>query len=127
MRARDRERFKKLLLERRAKLAGTLTSMADEALKPHGGGHDADEIADLGSDQFEQELTLGLMETERIEVKAIDAALDRIEDGSFGKCTCCGATIPNPRLKAIPQTPHCIECQSHKERHGVLPGQEDED
>ncbi|MCB9831665.1 MAG: TraR/DksA family transcriptional regulator [Planctomycetes bacterium] len=127
MRARERDRFKKLLLERRAKLSGTLISMADEALKPHGGGHDADEIADMGSDQFEQELTLGLMESERQEVNLIDEALDRIEDGSFGECLGCEATIPTPRLMAIPSARYCIACQSYIERHGSLPGDHDED
>ena len=127
MRARERDRFKKLLLEKRAKLAGTLISMADEALKPHGGGHDADEIADMGSDQFEQELTLGLMETERAAVKLIDEALDRIEDGSFGTCLGCQTVIPKPRLVAVPSCRYCIECQSHIEKFGSLPGEGEED
>ena len=126
MRARDREKFKKLLLQRRSKLTGTLSSMAEEALKTHGSSHGVEEIADLGSDQYEQELTLVLMESERGEVQAIDEALNRIDDGSFGKCTCCSAKIPPPRLNAIPHAPYCIECQSHLERTGVLPDHEEE-
>ena len=125
MRAREKEKFKKLLLERRARLSGTLSSMADEALKTHGSGHDADEIADLGSEQFEQELTLGLMESEHVEVQAIDAALDKIEDGSYGRCESCSTAIPVSRLKALPSARNCINCQSHIERFGVPPEKEE--
>lgn len=126
MRARDREKFKKLLLDRRRQLTGTLSSMAEEALKTHGGGQGVDEIADIGSDQYEQELTLGLMAAERDEVKAIDDALDRIEDGSYGKCSGCQTAIPPLRLAAVPAAEYCIECQSHVEKYGVPPGEEED-
>ena len=127
MRARDREKYKKLLLERRRQLTGSLDSMAEEALKTHGGGGaGADEIADLGSDQYEQELTLGLMQAERVEVQNIDDALDRIEDGSYGKCQGCEVNIPTPRLNAVPAAEFCIECQSHVEKYGVPPGEMDD-
>ncbi len=126
MRARDREKFKTLLVERRRRLTGSLSSMAEEALKTHGSGQGVDEIADMGSDQYEQELTLGLMATERVQVQAIDQALDRIEDGTYGKCLGCKAAIPVPRLTAVPAAEYCIECQSHVEKYGVPPGVEEE-
>ncbi len=125
MRAREREKYKKLLLERRRQLTGTLSSMAEEALKTHGAGQTVDELADVGSDQYEQELTLGLMQAERVEVQAIDKALDRIEDGSYGKCAGCNVNIPAPRLNAVPAAEYCIECQSHVEKFGVPPGQDE--
>lgn len=126
MRARDREKFKKLLLDRRRQLTGSLSSMAEEALKPGGGAQGVDEIADLGSDQYEQELTLGLMQAEQDEVNSIDEALNRIEDGTYGKCASCDVAIPAPRLKAVPAADYCIECQSHVEKYGVPPGEEEE-
>ena len=126
MRARDREKFKKLLLERRRQLTGSLTSMAEEALKTHGGGQGVDEIADISSDQYEQELTLGLMQTERVEVKNIDNALERIDAETYGKCCGCEVQIPAPRLNAVPAAAFCIECQSHVEKYGVAPGHEEE-
>lgn len=127
MRARDREKYKKLLLDRRRQLTGSLSSMADEALKTHGGGQSIDDIADMGSDQYEQELTLSLMASEHDEVKLIDEALDRVEDGSYGKCLGCDCTIPTPRLNAVPAAEYCIECQSHVEKYGAPPGAEEED
>lgn len=120
MRATELKKYKRILLERRLKLNGTLSSMADEALKPNGGGQDADEIADFGSDQFEQELTLGLMETEQSAIKEIDLALDRIEDGSFGKCDGCEEKIPKPRLEALPSARYCIACQEKLEKFGEI-------
>ena len=65
MRATELNKYKKRLLERRQQLAGTLSAMQSEALKPGGGGSDVDEIADMGSDQFEQDMTLGLIENEQ--------------------------------------------------------------
>ncbi len=127
MRARDREKFKKLLLDRRRQLTGTLSSMAEEALKTHGTGQGIDDIADMGSDQYEQELTLGLMATERVEVQSIDQALDRVDDGTYGKCCGCKTAIPVPRLTAVPAAQYCIDCQSHVEKYGVPPGEEEEE
>ncbi|MFT7617801.1 MAG: DnaK suppressor protein [Planctomycetota bacterium] len=127
MRARDRDKFKQLLLDRRRQLTGSLNSMADEALKTHGGGQSVDDIADMGSDQYEQELTLSLMASERVEVKSIDDALDRVDAGTYGKCLGCPVQIPAPRLNAVPAAEFCIECQSHVEKFGVPPGVEEED
>ena len=118
MRQAELQRYKKLLLEKRERLSGTLSSMRSEALKPNGTGQDVDEIADLGSDQFEQELTLGLMESEQEEVDHIDDALQRIEDGTFGNCEECEKAIPKPRLDALPFARCCIACQSAKEKGG---------
>ena len=81
MRATELKKYKRILLERRQQLTANLSSMADEALKPNGSGSDVEESADFGSDQFEQEFTLGLMENEQNVVREIDRALDRIEDG----------------------------------------------
>lgn len=118
MKAADLKRYKKLLLERREQLSGTLLSMRSEALKPNGSGQDVDEIADFGSDQFEQELTLGLMENEQGAVDLINDALVRIEDGNYGKCEECEVVIPKARLDAIPFTRYCVKCQTEKERLG---------
>ena len=118
MRQTDLKKYKKQLIDRRERLSGTLSSMRTEALKPNGSGNEVDELADYGSDQFEQELTLGLIENEAGEVAQIDAALERIEDGSFGKCEECQAVIPVKRLDAVPFARCCIKCQSAKERGG---------
>jgi DnaK suppressor protein len=67
-------------------------------------------MADVGSDNFEQEFTLTLMANDEGVLELIEDALERIEDGTYGSCTECGARIPKTRLNAIPYTPHCIKC-----------------
>ena len=119
MRATELKKYKRLLLERREKLTGAVVSMQAEALKPGSAGQDVDEIADAGSDQFEQDMTLGLIEREQGEIGSIDEALERIDGGSFGTCEDCEAKIPKARLDIIPMARCCVECQAKKERFGV--------
>lgn len=73
-------------------------------------------LADLGSDAFDQETTLGRMESESDELQEIEEALERIRDGSFGLCENCSKAIPKLRLKAIPYTRLCVACKSKEER-----------
>ena len=72
-------------------------------------------IADMGSDTFEQDNTILLMNSEGETLTHIEAALERIEGGTYGICTECEGKIPKTRLKAIPYTPHCVKCASELE------------
>ena len=68
----------------------------------------------------ERELEMILDDRESAEIDAIDAALQRIEDGSYGRCVECGAEIATARLLAAPQAQRCIACQGEYEsRHPV--------
>ena len=67
-------------------------------------------MADIGSDNFEQEFTLSLMEHEGTALEQIEAALERVEAGVYGVCTECEAKIPKTRLQVLPHTPHCVKC-----------------
>jgi RNA polymerase-binding transcription factor DksA len=80
-------------------------------------------MADVGSDTFEMENTLGLMDSERKLLKEIDDALDRIENGTYGICEGAGGTIAKARLKAIPWARYCVKCASLSEK-GLLVGEE---
>ena len=51
-------------------------------------------MADIGSDNFEQEFTLSLMENEGVALEKIEASLERIEEGTYGACEECGVKIP---------------------------------
>jgi DnaK suppressor protein len=88
--------------------------LADEALSKNGGGGNLSNtpihMADLGTDAFEQEFTLGLMENEQQRLTEIGAALDRIDKGLFGKCEQCQKAIPKARLQVIPFTRYCVDC-----------------
>jgi RNA polymerase-binding transcription factor len=127
MRTTELNKYKKLLLERRQELASALNNMADEALKPNGGGRDVEDSADFGSDQFEQEFTLGLMESEQNVIREIDAALDRIDGGTFGTCEGSGEKIPKARLDALPWARYTVTFQEKVERGEVVVGEDDDD
>ncbi|HEV3005501.1 MAG TPA: TraR/DksA family transcriptional regulator, partial [Pirellulales bacterium] len=103
-------------------LRGDVTQMAEAALKKNrmdGGGEISSmpiHMADLGSDNYEQEFTLSLMENEEGTLELIEMALERIEDGTFGLCEECGLRIPKLRLNALPYAHLCVKCAGHSER-----------
>ena len=67
----------------------------------------------------ERDLELALSAHELAELAALDAALARIADGSYGLCADCASHIPPPRLHASPETSRCIDCQTAFERHAA--------
>ena len=89
------EQFRKMLRERRAVLSGFVNRMQDEALNKSrdDSGGDFNHMADMGTDNYDQEFTLGLIENEEDEVRAIDLALKKIVDGTFGLCESCGSKL----------------------------------
>lgn len=110
--------YKDRLLALRARLRGDVTQMADAAFKKNRNQANGDlsampiHMADIGSDNFEQEFTLSLMESEEGTLGQIEAALERIEDGVYGECEECGVKIPKARLNAIPYATLCVKCAS---------------
>ena len=114
--------YKDQLVALRARLRGNVNQMADAALKKTRSESNGDlssmpiHMADIGSDNFEQEFTLSLMENEEGTLDAIEAALERIEGGTFGECEECGVKIPKARLSAIPYAPLCIKCAEKVEK-----------
>ena len=112
--------FRELLIRRRAILRGDVDTLKAEGLRADGDGELSSvplHLADLGSDAYEQEMTLGLMESESDELQEIDEALERIDEGTYGVCEECEGGIPKMRLKAIPYTRHCITCQEKTEEY----------
>lgn len=113
--------YRERLLALRARLRGDVSQMADAALNRNRSESNGDlssmpiHMADLGSDNFEQEFTLTLMESEGGTLALIEAALERIEDGVYGQCEECGARIPKTRLNALPYATMCIKCASQLE------------
>src|SRR5437588_7140436 len=112
----DLETFRQSLLNLRARLSGNLSHLAEEALRTTGGensgglSHTPIHMADLGTDNFEQEFTLGLVENEMQQLTEINEALDRIRQGTFGRCEECEKEVPKARLQALPFARHCVEC-----------------
>lgn len=76
-------------------------------------GRSEDSSAQVAS---ERALEFAIGEREAAELNAIDAALARIEAGSYGQCTDCGVDIAAARLQASPEAPRCIGCQEKLEK-----------
>ena len=72
-------------------------------------------MAELGSGNFDQELTLTLLGSERNALEQIEAAITRIEEGSYGQCETCGEKIRKLRLQAIPYAAQCVRRASKQE------------
>lgn len=119
MKTADLKAYKEKLLKLRARLRGDVDAMANVALNKNGDGGDGHHMpihmAELGSENFEQEFTLSLMESEGDTLAEIEGALVRIEEGAYGKCTDCGGVIPKARLNALPFAPLCVKCASARE------------
>lgn len=109
------QRFKDLLWEKRKQLAGDVDSLANEALGQNRTTAAGDlsmmpiHMADIGTDNYEQEFSIGLMEGDRETIKEIDAALLRIKNGTYGVCEATHKQILKQRLNAKPWARYCIK------------------
>ncbi len=118
------ESFRQTLETLRGRLRGDLDQMTDEALRRNlmnGSGNLSNvplHMADVGTENYDQEFTLGLIENEQGTLELVNEALARLEKGKFGLCVQCAEPIPKPRLQAIPYTRHCIRCARVVENGG---------
>ena len=113
---KDLENFRALLLHLRAEIADDIDDLAADAFSGEAGRLSVDNPADTGSDSFAQEFSLELLQRDETTLGEITEALDRIEDGSFGRCEGCNDWIPKTRLNAMPYARNCVSCQREAER-----------
>jgi RNA polymerase-binding transcription factor DksA len=112
----DLDGYRRQLMDLRDRLKGDVSHLTGEALRKGGGEASGSlsntpiHMADLGTDNFEQEFTLGLIQNEEQALDEIAAALDRITQGNFGRCEECHKEVPKARLQALPYTRHCVDC-----------------
>lgn len=115
------KKYKELLLKEREKIGGGLNHITQDTLKTSQRDASGDlsgysfHMADMASDNYEVEFSLGRASDEQNILYSVDEALKRIEDGTYGSCTQCGKQIPKKRLDALPHTELCIICQSKNE------------
>jgi DnaK suppressor protein len=112
LKASELEHFRDLLLAKRRELVGDMSSMEREALQRGGSSNLSNlplHMADMGTDNYEQEFTLGLMEKDRDLLRQINNALAKIQDGTYGLCEGTGLPISKPRLEAQPWARFSIE------------------
>ncbi len=114
--AADLEYFRALLVEKRRELLGDMGSMENTAFPSDGHSSSPIHMADVGTDNFEQEFTLGLLESERQTLREIHEAIERIDNGTFGICVATGKPIGRARLEAKPWAKYCIEYARQIER-----------
>lgn len=82
---------------------------------------DSDDLLDTASAEFDHDLAFRLLSQEESALQEVDAALHRIEQGTYGVCEETGKAIPSARLSAIPWTRYCIEVQERLEKSGRKP------
>ncbi len=114
MNKRDTTRFKKLLSEQRDELLGNARRSLSGDI--HVDPDDFPDEMDSASSEVNLQFTGRLREREQGLITKIDAALVKIEEGSFGECRLCGEDIGVKRLKARPVAELCIECKSEQEQ-----------
>jgi DnaK suppressor protein len=120
------DEFREMLLAKRKQIIGDMGSLSEEVLRTNRQDAAGDlslmpnHMADLGSDNWEQEFTFGLIENERRLLREIDEALERINAGTYGICVGTGRAIGKARLLAKPWAKYCIEYARERERNGVF-------
>lgn len=123
LKKKDLERYRKILREIRKKVARDLEHLEDGTLKKSQRDAAGDlsgyalHMADVATDNFDLEFNLGLATTEQQSLNLIDAALRRIEEGTYGLCEECAKAIPQKRLLAMPHAQLCLKCQEEEEKH----------
>lgn len=121
----DLAEFRNLLLILRARIRGDVDQLKDEALDRDFGGDSRSptHIAELGTDNFEQDFALRFVENDQETLEEINDALRRIDNGTYGLCEGCveegkpasKSSILKSRLRAIPYARNCVECERKRE------------
>lgn len=124
MKKKDLDEFRVMLQHLRARLRGDVAHITSGALDGGGESKSPTHMAELGTETFEQDFSLGVMERDQGQLEEIDNALKRIEQGTYGLCESCLAegkapsrsVIPKTRLKAVPFAKECVACARKHER-----------
>ncbi|HEX9380669.1 MAG TPA: TraR/DksA C4-type zinc finger protein [Gaiellaceae bacterium] len=121
MTAIDVDRFREALVEERQRVTAAIENLHDDhrGSMAEESGEDAvfdNHLADTATETYDRELDYTLEENSEHVLADIDAALKRIEGGTYGICTNCGKRIAEERLEARPWATLCIGCQRERER-----------
>jgi RNA polymerase-binding protein DksA len=118
--SKELETYRDAILAKRREILGDMSSMEHEALRSSGGSNLSTlplHMADMGTDNYEQEFTLGLMEKDRKLLRDLNDALAKIQNGTYGICEGTGKPISKARLEAQPWARYSIEYARRLERH----------
>ena len=114
------QQYKKILTAIKEKIVSEIKQIASDASTSQkdttgeSSGH-ALHMADVATDMYDREFSLGLASNDRELLSKVDQALARIADSTFGICSECSKPISAARLKALPYTQTCLKCQEKLE------------
>lgn len=115
--------FKKLVLKRKEEILDEIRHISEDTLKKSQKDASGDisgytyHMADVATDTYDREFSLGLASNERKFLYELDDALKKIEEGTFGICEDCKLLIFKTRLRAVPYARLCVKCQEKKEKN----------
>ncbi len=113
--------FKKMILKKKEEITDDIKNLSEDTKKSQKeasgdiSGYSF-HMADVATDTYDREFSLGLASNEREALYEINDALKRIEEGLFGVCETCKGLIAKNRLKAVPSARLCLKCQEKKEK-----------
>lgn len=121
----DPERARRLLAAERERLLAVKQAadrLTEEAMQAGEGELSRVPIhpGDLGSEVEEREKDLAVRDTIDAQLAEVDAAEERLRQGTYGRCEICGRPIPDERLEAMPATRYCVEDQARVERQTAV-------
>ena len=114
--------FKKVILKKKEAILEGMQHISDDTLKKSQKDASGDisgytyHMADVATDTYDREFSLGLASNDRALLFELDDALKRTEEGTFGICEDCKSLISKNRLNAVPQARLCVKCQEKREK-----------
>lgn len=114
--------FKEILIKKKAEIAKGIEHIANDALKTSTRDAAGDlsayslHMADMATDNYDREFALNLADNEQKVIHRIDAAIEKIDAGTFGLCEVCNKKIAKARLKVVPYAELCVPCQEAQEK-----------
>jgi RNA polymerase-binding transcription factor DksA len=126
----DTDLARQRLADERARLDGVKSTFDEEGLTQQSEMDSVGELssydqhqADMGTETFEREKDLSILEQVEAELADVEHALRRLDDGTYGTCEVCGKAIPDERLEAMPAARLCLEHQAEAEREVRFSGE----
>ena len=126
----DPDLARQRLADERERLAGVRSTFDEEGLTEQSESDSVGELssydqhqADMGTETFEREKDLSILEQVEAELADVEHALRRLDEGTYGTCEACGKVIPDERLEAMPAARLCLEHQAEAEREVRIYGE----
>jgi RNA polymerase-binding transcription factor len=107
---------RKRLEEMRGELDKSIMVLQGEQPAERGGSDSPQDPADAGTNLSENDRTQAVLAAAKVQLRAVQDALQRIEHGTYGTCADCGSAIPEGRLDARPEASRCVKCQAKRDR-----------